>query len=116
MPGSKKKRYKNPTGPGYVLLSDERARRMGLLADVDEPAPTPAGASRRPAAPKGALVPGGPTARARARAAQSSEPAEPAGAPGEGAEEPLEPAEPAKQKKRDQPTGGSRRRRPAGGK
>jgi hypothetical protein len=114
MPGSKKKRYKNPTGPGYVLLSDERARRMGLLEDVDAPAPTPAGASRRPAVPKGALAPGGPTARARAKAQADPEPA---GAPAEGADEPLEPAEPgapARQKKRDQPTAGSRRRRPAG--
>lgn len=117
VPGSKKKRYKNPTGPGYVLLSDERARRMGLLPDVDEPVPTPAGVTRRETVPKGALAPGGPTARARAREAQAAQ--EPPAHPGEGADEPLEPAEPgapARQKKRDQPTGGSRRRRPAGGK
>lgn len=95
-----KRRYKNPNGPGYVMLSDERARRMGLLTEtdpLDEPVPAPAASG--PRRPKGALAPGGPTARARAAAEAE-------------AEEKTREAE--GDKKRDAPsTGGSRRRRPA---
>lgn len=97
----KKRRYKNPTGPGYVMLSDERARRMGLLTEtdtLDEPVPAPGGSG--PRRPKGSLAPGGPTARARAAA--------------EGDDDKSREAD--GDKKQSPPsTGGSRRRRPAQG-
>lgn len=91
-----KKRYPNPNGLGFIRLSDERARRMGLIPDQDAPAEAPPEPIDAPTAhqsdvPEGALAPGGPTARARAKAAEAGS------------------GEPATTKKRPSP-GGSRRR------
>lgn len=71
--------YPNPERPGaFLKLTEEHAARLGLAGQADDREPPaldiPEDFTSEPGTPDGALSPGGPTARARAKAEEEAGP------------------------------------------
>lgn len=100
------KKYPNPQKPGaFLRLNDRDAAALGLTGQAVERGSRPVAppvpidsATHETDAPKGALPPGGPTARARAAARSAPD------APEDGEEEPKDKKRPAPRTRRRRPT------------